>query len=101
MKTLIPFLFLVASCATTSQSRFAPTPVSGEPVLLVHGLSCPLCASNLYDELNAIPGVENSWGDLDTGRIHVEVSPQQTVTERQLDQAVRDAGFTLKSISTP
>ena len=101
MKAFIPFLLLVASCATTSLSQFAPTPVTGETVLLVHGLSCPLCASNLYDELNAVPGVENSWGDLDSGLIHVEVSPQQTVTERQLGQAVLDAGFTLKSISTP
>ena len=101
MKAFIPFLLLVASCATSPHSQFGATPVSCEALLVVHGLSCPLCASNLYDELNTVPGVTNSWGNLDTGVIHVEIPPPSTVTPQQLHQAVADAGFTLKSINSP
>ena len=100
MKAFIFLSLLLTSCATTSSLTFSPTPVSGEALLLVHGLSCPLCASNLYDELNTVPGVVKTWGNLDTGLVHVEMGPEQTVTEADLNQAVADAGFTLKTITS-
>lgn len=100
MKVFLLFALLLAACATPTQTTYDTTPLTGELQLLVYGLSCPLCASNLYDELNAIPGVSNSWGNLDTGEVHVEVESGKSVSEQQLHRAVSDAGFTLKPLAS-
>jgi len=99
---LLSVLLLLASCATTSPSHTPEMPetVAGEVKLTVFGLSCPLCASNLTDSLNRVDGVAESWGDLDTGAIHVRIAEGRTLPSSRLLRAVRDAGFTLQSIET-
>lgn len=99
---LLCALLLWTSCATTSSSPdlSLPETVAGEARLIVFGLSCPLCASNLTDSLNRVEGVEESWGDLDTGAIHVRIAEGKALPSTVLAKAVKDAGFTLQSIET-
>lgn len=112
---LCGLLFLsVVGCATTesgvsagtnSEAASAPAEVSLEPVILegdaelvVFGLSCPLCASNLGSQLRNIPGVAGHQIDLETGIVQVQVRRGAFVQSAALRAAVKDAGFTLQEI---
>lgn len=95
-------LLLTAGCATM-QSQSEPAAkesrmITQDVELVVFGLSCPLCASNLDRHINIVPGVERSWIDLSTGNVQVTLQPGAEVSSAALAQAVRDAGFTLQSI---
>lgn len=104
----------MAGCATPEaeaqpqrdpRSGEAPPEVGGFPVMLqqdvelvVFGLSCPLCASNLESQFRRIPGVAGQRMDLDSGVIHVQVRQGGFVPVASLRRAVSDAGFTLQEI---
>jgi copper chaperone CopZ len=65
---------------------------------LVHGLSCPQCASNVDKQLLAVKGVEQVNVNLGTGQVVVQVSPDQPPTGGQLAAAVKKSGYTLVRI---
>lgn len=73
-------------------------PEGDEIELTVHGLSCPLCATNLDAQLERLPGVAESRINLDTGRVQISRRPGTTLTAEELAGAVHDAGFTLREI---
>ena len=111
MKTsFLPFVCLVVlgllSACATPQSAATPLWEEDDWVdqhvdLVVYGLSCPLCATNLDQQVQRVPGVRNSWIDLDSGRVRVEVEEGALVDVADLARAVENAGFTLKSVETP
>jgi copper chaperone CopZ len=67
--------------------------------LIVHGLSCPLCATNVDKQLRALPGVRSVKVNLGNGEIGVSFSPAGAPTNDQLAKAVTESGFTLVSIN--
>lgn len=78
------------------------SPISGrQAVLLVHGMSCPLCANNVDKTLAAVPGVTSVMVDMGSGRATVTLDGKTQVTRGQLAKAVDKSGFSLKSIETP
>jgi len=95
---------IVSGCATTyvptAGNYVSDTNLSSfrEVVLTVHGLSCPLCANNLDGQLANIDGVEGVAIDLNTGAVTVRLAEGHAVTSGDLAAAVKDAGFTLKSV---
>lgn len=99
----LALLLSLTGCATTgtAQTQDPDTAFRGEVHLTVYGLSCPLCASNLFDVLDRVDGVTESWGDLDTGLIHVRIAEGREVRYAPLARAVRDAGFTLQRVEVP
>mgnify|MGYP000860124611 CR=1 FL=1 len=72
--------------------------VGNEVVIVVHGLSCPLCSNNLDGQLKRIPGVESATIDLKSGAVTVRMAENHAVTREDLARAVERAGFTLKAI---
>jgi copper chaperone CopZ len=94
---------LFTGCASTGQTRddsaeeFATTTAE----ITAYGLSCPLCASNLDDQINQISGVEESRIDFETGILYVRVKRGNLVSKSELFRAVRAAGFTPQSFRTP
>lgn len=98
------FLGLFAGCAAVPSSGdaedFSRVDLSSarEVTLTVHGLSCPLCASNLDGQLLRIAGVEGASLDLKTGAATVRLAEGHAVTAADLANAVANAGFTLKAI---
>ena len=104
-------LFLSTGCANSNQSMAEPEVSSGaisaaegdldRPIadsatsIIVHGMSCPLCATNVDKQLLRVPGVESVSVDLSTGMIRVQVSKDQPPTSEALATAVRESGFTL------
>lgn len=90
-------LFWAAGCATPSALHEADggnEVVTHRAEITAHGLSCPLCASNLDDQMARVPGVKSSRIDFETGVLHVEVEAGAEVPRASLLRAVRDAGFT-------
>jgi len=82
------------------------SPVNDDPiasdrvVMVVYGMSCPLCATNVDKQLLSVDGVSSVHVDLSTGRIDVSLAPSPKPSTRQLADAVMRSGFTLKSIES-
>lgn len=79
--------------------------ISDEPIereritLVVYGMSCPLCATNVDKQLLAVAGVTSVNVDLSTGNIDVLIADEAPrPSTRQLADAVVRSGFTLKDI---
>lgn len=69
-------------------------------VLEVHGLSCPLCATNLDKTLESLPGVASASISLSDGLVDVEFAQTgPRPSPRDLSRSVTNAGFTLVRIS--
>ena len=71
---------------------------SNELVMVVHGLSCPLCATNLRKKVMEIDGVKAVFPDLDSGDVGVRYEEGKKPTNEQLEKAVKESGFTLVEI---
>lgn len=95
-------LALVSGCATLERSsgnaEWADVVITNDVELVVHGLSCPLCASNLDQHLLRMEGVSDMWIDLQTGYVQIEVKPGHEIPANAFERAVRNAGFTLRDI---
>lgn len=90
-------VFWGAGCATPSamhETEAGDEIVTHRAEITAHGLSCPLCASNLDDQMLRVPGVKSSKIDFETGVLHIEVEEGAEVSRAALTRAVRDAGFT-------
>lgn len=70
-------------------------------LLVVEGLSCPMCASNIDKELAQVPGVTNVSVDLNSGTVTVALAAAPRPSAADFEKAVYDSGFTLKRIATP
>ena len=67
--------------------------------LRVDGLACPFCAYGIEKKFTRTEGVENVEIDLKNGLVVVKTSDGKSFTEDQLKNIVKDAGFTMKSMS--
>lgn len=67
--------------------------------LRVDGLSCPFCAYGIEKKLKKTAGVKSVDVDLERGVVTVKTGEGATLTEPQLKRLVKEAGFTLKSLS--
>jgi len=63
----------------------------------VSGLACPFCAYGLERSLGKIEGVETVAVSLKTGLIRVSVRDGLALDETEVQETVKDAGFTVES----
>ncbi len=80
------------------------TPIESQTAtLVVHGMGCPLCASNVDLQLARVKGVEKVSVDMSSGRVEVALAeaPKSRPSRAALTQAIKDSGFTLVRIETP
>ncbi len=98
---------LLASCSSSNPTEIqtnTSSAISDQPVspptatLVVHGLSCPQCASNVDKQLLAVKGVQQVNVNLGTGQVVILVSQNQPPTGTQLAAAVKKSGYTLVRI---
>lgn len=100
-------LSALAGCAgggASGQDRTADTAAfvdSPTATLIVHGMSCPLCANNVDKQLLDVRGVSSVHVDMGTGEAKVWFAPGAKVTRRQLADAVDKSGFTLAEVRVP
>ena len=71
-------------------------PLKGDgAVLWVHGLSCPLCSSNIDTVLKRVEGVTSVRVDLAAGTVRLGLAGPNRPSRRDLWKAVDSSGFTL------
>ena len=87
---LISFVLLWSSLAFAAGMQYD---------LRVDGLACPFCAYGIEKKFTRTEGVENVEIDLKNGLVVVKTSDGKSFTEDQLSNIIKDAGFTMKSMS--
>ncbi|UCD75403.1 MAG: heavy-metal-associated domain-containing protein [Phycisphaerales bacterium] len=117
MRNTLPMFLLIAAvgvmpgalagCETTQTASSADRQASGGAAqldagaagaeMIVYGMTCPFCATNLEKSLTSLDGVEKVQIDLNTGRVVVQFGSAHP-TEADLRKAVADSGFTLHEI---
>jgi len=98
--------FTLGGCAGTATTAGPalgdPAPItSPTATLVVHGMSCPLCANNVDKQLMTIRGVQSVGVDMGTGEVKVSLAPGARVTKGQLADAIDKSGFTLTEVRIP
>jgi len=63
----------------------------------IDGLACPFCAYGIEKELHKLKGVERIETDIAGGMIRLLVEEGSAPAESDIREAVRKAGFTLRS----
>ena len=96
---------LAASCQSAPRSTASPAAVAGPSTLtdgrytlVVHGMSCPKCISNVELQLTRISGITHPIVDMKNGFVRVEVSGGTSPSKDAIANAIADSGFTLVEI---
>ena len=89
-------LFLLLSALMFSMTVLA---ADNQYLLGVDGLACPFCAFGIEKRLNKVDGVTDIEVDIADSLVRVTLQEGKTLTEAQARQAVKEAGFTLRSYS--
>ena len=63
----------------------------------VDGIACPFCLYGIEKKLRKLDGVTEIQSDLEEGRIFIKVADGATLSEDRVREAVKSAGFTLRS----
>jgi copper chaperone CopZ len=83
---------MLAACASPTQQLSADD-YAQQHTMTVTGMSCPNCANNITHELKALPGVDDVRIDMGSGAV-IALSNSELPPAFQMEQAIRDAGFT-------
>lgn len=70
-------------------------------VATVNGLSCPFCAYGLEKKLKNLDGVTDVAVLLEEGKVQLKVAEGTQLSEKQIQKATKNAGFTAKKITFP
>jgi copper chaperone CopZ len=70
----------------------------GRYTLVVHGMSCPKCISNVEMQLVRVGGVVRPEIDMKNGFVHIAVEGGSTPRRDAISAAITDSGFTLVEI---
>lgn len=96
-------ILLLSGCATTTPRSAADASPDGAPDIQVYaqGLSCPLCAHNLDEQLRKVSGIRDVRIDLGAGRADLWFEPDVRPDDAAIARAVDDSGFTLDRLVRP
>ncbi len=78
---------------------FAVPGTTAEYLLRVDGLGCPFCAYGIEKRLRTLDGVKNIEFDIAKGQVILTSVPRVTLSRERIEAKVREAGFTLHSLS--
>jgi copper chaperone CopZ len=98
-----PALAAMFALTTTAPAAHADEPAksasssSDQIEVQVNGMACPFCAYGIQKKLRALPGARDVKVDLEASRATFE-APSGSVTELQVKQAIKDAGFSAGKI---
>lgn len=99
VKVRIPrgaFLLLLGVILLTALPpvRAADDVAHSQAVVTVSGMACPFCAYGLKKHLIGLPGAKDVRVDLAKSQATIDFTGESDATDTQIQQAVRDAGFT-------
>lgn len=90
------YVLLAMCCLLTAPPVAADT----HYVVEVDGLVCPFCEFTIEKNIGKLDGVKTVEANLKEGTIAVLVAEDKTLDEKALRQAITDAGFSMKSMSS-
>jgi copper chaperone CopZ len=93
----------LASCQSANRTAQAEiigpvTLADGSYRLVVHGMSCPKCISNVELQLARITGITRPEVDMKNGVVTVKVDGNHQPSKASIADAIADSGFTLVEI---
>ncbi len=89
-KRSVIFIFFILAVIFCPMESFA-----GQKVIVeVAGVSCPFCAFGLEKKLKQLPGAERVTIKINEAKAEIEVADGKEITRGQIEQAVKEAGFT-------
>ncbi len=95
MSRLLSLLLLLSPMAPFALAQTATPGPAYE--LRVDGMSCPLCVYGVEKQLHKLDGVDTVTTDLAQGRIVIAMRDDTPLDRSQVEQAIRDAGFNLRT----
>ncbi len=102
IRLVLSLSLLLAGCQSSEKSA-GTNQVYGGPqstvTMRVNGMSCPLCAHNIKQQLVKQPGVRDVKIDLGQGIVTVFVSESAPVKRDAYVQAISDSGFTVVDLN--
>ncbi|OFW12872.1 MAG: hypothetical protein A3H29_01525 [Acidobacteria bacterium RIFCSPLOWO2_02_FULL_67_21] len=84
--------------STFSAAAQAPAGDRNQAVVTVRGMQCPFCAYGIKKHLAKLTGATRADVELAKNQAIVTFTPGAKVTDAQIQQAVRNAGFTAGAI---
>ena len=90
----IPTLGMAVSLLMATAAALAAGPSYR---LAVDGLACPFCAYGIEKKLSALAGVERLETNIEDGSVIVTMQDGATLEEAAVQQAVKAAGFSLRT----
>jgi len=87
--------------ATEDVAASADVIEASTATIVVSGLSCPMCATNIDQQMGRVEGVKTALVDLSKGHVRLSLHPNARVTRSRLVKAVEDSGFTVREIIAP
>ena len=69
-----------------------------DATVYVNGLACPFCAYGLEKKLKNLDAIQKLKVQLEKDRVLLTFKEGQTLTKKEIQQAVKKAGFTARKI---
>jgi copper chaperone CopZ len=91
----LKYLFFVIIMLVTITAAYAG---ANRYILYVDGLACPFCAYGIEKQLLKIDGVGKLETDVGKARIVIEMDGDQPLDTTDVEQAVKNAGFSFKRL---
>lgn len=88
---IFPALWLLAG---TLVGAVREPPLQKQAVVTVEGMQCPFCAYGIQKQLKKLQGVKSVEVELEKNQAVVTFEPEAKVTDKDIQQAIRKAGFT-------
>lgn len=95
---VIVLLIAAASDRASVSASAAPGGSEREAIVSVNGLICSLCAQHLDSRLRKLPVVDNVRVDLEKQTATLSLKRDGNLTDDQIKEAIRDAGFNVTRI---
>lgn len=96
---------ILCACHPGLASERPPAPIvgpeslaDGNYTLVVHGMSCPKCISNVELQLARIKGIGHPAIDMKHGFVRIDVEGGSKPSKELIASAIADSGFTLVEI---
>jgi len=101
----IIFLLAGALLPVTAVGQNSPNEkdsvASADATVYVDGLACPFCAYGLEKKLKKLGAIQKMEVQLEKGRVLLAFKEEQSLTKEEIQQAVKEAGFTARKVEFP
>ena len=90
--------FLCASLLILANAVSLAQPIPAAVTVTVKGMVCSFCVQGVEKKLSQINSVKRVKVDLEAKAVQVWVKPKGQLTDKQIHEAIRSAGYNVASI---